>query len=611
MRRKITAVVMGIVIAIIVYLVGGLGAGGITAHASEMSIFGVGENDAIITDANGNRIPNGSDLSKWDNYTVDYTWGLPDGEMIQDGDTATVTFPHTAVGRRDVTFPLYDDNGQKIGTFTIKEGQSTGTITFNGALAGTATNRRGSLKFYVKGSSQNENIGLDWGINKIGWAGERHPDGSPAKLTWNVAFNPNSTNMGQAVITDSMGPGQKYVEGSVKVTTGRYDAQTGDFISDGGTLTPTVDVGSNTLIFTFENVKTAVNMTYQTTPAISGTGGEWLNTASLNGQTVTARIVWGGYGSGNGDNNTGDENVPGEVILTKADSATGQKLAGAVYDLQDSTGKVIKAGLTTDADGAIAYPNLPAGNYQFVEVTAPTGYTLNKEPVPFTITEGSLDTVFVKTTDTKEESGTTEPENPGTTTPPVTEPENPGTTTPPVTEPENPGTTTPPVTEPENPGTTTPPVTTPENPGTTTPPVTTPENPGTTTPPVTTPTTPEKPGTTVPPVTTPTKPVTPSKPTVPIKPTKPNKPVTSPTTAGSNSSTTTAPSTTTGGAGASSTGSSNGTSHSGQSNSNGSYVGSTLPQTGENQSHSLVDTIVGVALLVIAGGFGYGWLRKH
>ncbi|WP_143462963.1 SpaA isopeptide-forming pilin-related protein [Levilactobacillus enshiensis] len=671
MRRKITAVVMGIVIAIIVYLVGGLGAGGITAHASNISISGVGENDAIITDANGNRIPNGSDLSKWDNYMVDYTWGLPDGETIQNGDTATVTFPFSAVGRRDVTFPLYDDSGRQIGTFTIKEGENTGTITFNDALAGTATNRRGTLKFYVKGSSQNQNVGLDWGINKIGWVSEHNPDGTPARLTWNVAFNPNSTNMGQVVITDNMGPNQEYVDGSVQATTGHFDPQTGDFNSDGGSLTPTVEAAGNTLIFTFENVKTAVNMTYHTIPTVTGTGGEWLNTVSMNGQNITARIAWGGSGSGNGDN-SGNEKVPSEVILTKEDSETGQKLAGAVYDLLDSAGNIIKAGLTTTADGMLTYSGLEAGNYQFVEVTPPTGYTLNKEPLPFTITAGSTATVSVKATDTKEDSGettppvtepenpgtttppvtepenpgtttppvtepenpgtttppVTEPENPGTTTPPVTEPENPGTTTPPVTEPENPGTTTPPVTEPENPGTTTPPVTEPENPGTTTPPVTEPENPGTTTPPVTTPenpgtttppvTTPENPGTTTPPVTPPTTPekpettvppVKPTTPTLPTKPTKPNKPVTSPTTSGNNGSTTATPGTTTGGAGASSTGSS--TSGSSQANGNGSYVGTTLPQTGENQSRGLVYTMVGLALLAIAGGFGYGWLRKH
>ncbi|MFC6259465.1 SpaA isopeptide-forming pilin-related protein [Levilactobacillus fujinensis] len=596
MRKKITAVVMGILIAIVVCLIGGLGAGTVTAHASEIAVSGLGENDAVITDSNGKVIPNGSDLSKWDNYTVEYTWGIPDGVTIQDGDTATVTFPNSAVGRRDVTFPLFDDNGEKIGTFTIKEGESTGTITFNGALTNTATNRKGHLQFYVKGSTDNNTVGLDWGINKVGWVSERNEDGSPAKLTWNIAFNPNSTNLGQTVITDNFGASQTYVPGSVHAATGTYD-ESGNFVGDGGTLTPSVDVGNSMLIFSFENVTTAVDMTYQTIPDVSGTGGSWSNNASLNGQNVSARIVWGGTGSGNGDGGGGSDQKTGEVILTKTDKANGDALAGAVYELQTASGEVVKSDLVTDANGNIKYDSLATGDYQFVETKAPEGYDLNKTPISFTIKEGTTAAVTVSAEDVKEDSSTTNPGNPGTTTPP-TNPGNPGTTTPP-TNPGNPGTTTPP-TNPGNPGTTTPP-TNPGNPGTTTPP-TNPGNPGTTTPP----TNPGNPGTTTPGTTPSIK---------PPKPTTPTKPSTLTTGSGNGNSTTTQPSVTTGGSAGYGAGQTSGGT-TGAAGSNGQstgtvYTGSTLPQTGERRTTSVIYTIVGIALLLTASGFGYVWLRKH
>lgn len=570
MQRKKAKIIIGILIAIFVCLIGIAGVGSITAHARNIEISGVGENDAIITDANGKVIPNGSDLSKWDNYTVDYKWGLPDGVAIQSGDTATVTFPHTAVGRRDVTFPLYDDSGREIGTFTIKEGENTGTITFNDVLASTATNREGELQFYVKGTAENGTVGLDWGINKIGWVAERNPDGSPSLLTWNIAFNPNSTNLGQTVITDNLGPGQSYVPGSVHAQTGKFDSS-GNFVADGGSITPAIDAGNSTLIFTFENVTTAVNMTYHTKPDVSGTGGTWKNNATLNGQTVGSRIVWGGSGTGNGNNNGGGtEQGTGSVTLTKTDKSTHQALAGAVYDLQDATGKVIKAGLTTNAEGIITYSGLTAGKYQFVETKAPAGYDLNQTPIPFEITTGSTAAVTVNATDVK----TTGPENPGTTTPPTTptEPENPGTTTPPTTP-----------TEPENPGTTTP-------------------NPE------------------VPIAPTPTPSVKPPKPTKPVKPVKPTKP-TKPTIskpgsgqAGGN--------VITGGAGGAisgqttgsvtpndntGSGSENGTTGNGAPSGNPGKgdVGKTLPQTGERKSNGLILTLAGLALLVTASGLWY------
>ncbi|XRJ97517.1 SpaA isopeptide-forming pilin-related protein [Latilactobacillus sakei] len=94
-----------------------------------------------------------------------------------------------------------------------------------------------------------------------------------------------------------------------------------------------------------------------------------------------------------------DQLTPGSVILTKADNKTGETLQGAVFELQDQTGKVLQSGLTTDATGQIVVKNLEPGDYQFVETKAPTGYDIDKTPVKVTVIKGQTSAAKVTKTD--------------------------------------------------------------------------------------------------------------------------------------------------------------------------------------------------------------------
>ncbi|MCG0790222.1 cell surface protein [Lactiplantibacillus plantarum] len=163
----------------------------------------------------------------------------------------------------------------------------------------------------------------------------------------------------------------------------------------------------------------------------------------------------------------------GDVTLTKTDATTKAALAGAVYELQDATGKVLKTGLTTDTTGQLTVFGLTAGDYQFVETKAPSGYQLNAAPLPFTIKPDQTAVVTVAATDEPvTEPGTTEPSQPGE--PGTTEPSKPGE--PGTTEPSKPG--EPGTTEPSQPGKPGEPGTTePGNPGTTRPTAPQPERP--------------------------------------------------------------------------------------------------------------------------------------
>nr|WP_246384259.1 SpaA isopeptide-forming pilin-related protein [Gracilibacillus halotolerans] len=82
----------------------------------------------------------------------------------------------------------------------------------------------------------------------------------------------------------------------------------------------------------------------------------------------------------------------GSVELVKVDIDNERApLEGVTFELQDRSGNVLQAGLTTDADGRIVVSNLKPGNYQFVETEAAFGYDLDTTPVTFTIEKGQAE----------------------------------------------------------------------------------------------------------------------------------------------------------------------------------------------------------------------------
>lgn len=635
----------------------------VTTHAAEIQVSGLGAADAIIKDENGQDVTNSTSFNKYQDYTINYNWSIPDGVQVA-GNTSTVTVPAGLEPNADVSFDIKDASGTVVGTFKIQAGSSTGTITYNEAADGVA-NRKGTLSFFATGTSDNSNHGNGWNINKIGWIGNQNAQGVPTELVWNVAFNSQSAAIGNVTITDTLGPNQTFVPGSVSAPTGNY--VNGVFVPDGGQATPTVSVNGSTIVFSFTNVNKAVDMRYTTTPTLVDGNGKWTNQAvSSNGGTVNATVNWGGSGTGSGD-------ALGSVILNKT-AADGSKLAGAVYKLVDAKGNVIIPELTTDANGQITVKDLPAGNYSLIEVTAPTGYAVNTMPHDFTIVAGvttpvtvsalddpdtdlggvgQLGTVVVDKTgadgialpgavfqvldatgkvikdglvtddlghvslsglaagtyqlvETQAPSGYelakqpvefTIPEAGGTVNVPVSDQKTPdtgGSTTPPTgpttpTEPGNPGPTTP--TEPGNPN---PGPTTPTEPGTPNPGPTTPTEPGKPNPGPEAPTEPgqptPEPGNPTPGPTTPTTPLEPSNPVPgPAAPQEPQVPgVTTPGVGLPGQS----------GTGSATTPAGNGTSS--------AAAAGKLPQTGEQHSPWLA--IIGLLSL---GGLGlYGWLRK-
>lgn len=85
------------------------------------------------------------------------------------------------------------------------------------------------------------------------------------------------------------------------------------------------------------------------------------------------------------------KNYKGSAELLKTDS-TGNPLAGAMFDVIDSTGKKVNSEpLVSQNDGKVTITGLAPGDYKFVETKAPDGYIINSTEIPFTIDETSHD----------------------------------------------------------------------------------------------------------------------------------------------------------------------------------------------------------------------------
>ena len=80
-------------------------------------------------------------------------------------------------------------------------------------------------------------------------------------------------------------------------------------------------------------------------------------------------------------------NKPNEVVLTKTDLVTGEAVPDAVIEITKDGTPISGSPFTTDKEGKITLPKLPAGTYTFKETVAPDGYILNEEESSFTVTE--------------------------------------------------------------------------------------------------------------------------------------------------------------------------------------------------------------------------------
>lgn len=367
-------------------------------------------------------------MASGQNYHLIYKWKIEDNQPVSDGDTATVGIPNNE-SNNAMTFDVKnaDTPSITVGSYSMANDATQGTITFNDEMKNYNVNRSGQLTISVAGtwqdSTSNPGGSTEVTINKNGWpdkdAGQT--GNIPNGLYWNISFNDAKQKLGRVVVKDDLGAYQKYVDGSLNALENTSKDASGNTI--GTTITPTVNVNGSEIVMIFDHVTSNVELTYRTTttpnaPGIAGTGiGYFSNYAELlssKGVSSTTHangindddefldqqhkdIVWGGNGSVGGA-------FTGEVTLTKEDATNSSILLnGAEYKLQRLDGADYvdyQTHLTTDPQGIIYSGGLQAGEYRFIETQAPNGYLLDPAGHNFSIVAGTPASSSMTRTDT-------------------------------------------------------------------------------------------------------------------------------------------------------------------------------------------------------------------
>ena len=366
-----------------------------SVSAATIQVNGLNGDQAIITDSSGKTVSDTQGLNEYNYYQVKYNWSIPDSVIIKSGDTAQFTLPSNIRVRSTEAFNITDSQGQVVGRATIKAGSSTGTIAFINVPSTFRYDRHGTLTFYGQGKTVPKTNVNSWMINKGGWVDNKTLDskGNPTQLYWNVVLNPAGKKLTGVSFTDKPQKGQTIISDSVEVYQVNSSNKLGKKLSPKITMNAdgsmTIDLGDiSTPIYIEYKVSLSKNVSNSATT-------EWKNVGIMNwnggsSAHTTAFVRHGGSGTEVGYN--------GSVELHKVDAITKKSLAGAVFDLENQSGKVLQSNLTTDSNGNLIVKNLKDGNYQFVEVKAPQGYQINSNPIKFTINDSSSNAVSVKIT---------------------------------------------------------------------------------------------------------------------------------------------------------------------------------------------------------------------
>ena len=355
--------------------------------AKQITVNGLNASDAKIYDGNGQEVEPGSVAGT--QYDIKYNWSIPDNENVSAGDTATVTLPKGFVASSTVTGNIKLSNGTVVGTITIQKGSNQGTITFNNQLYNTY-GKHGELTISAtkKSNSSGDSSGAapTWMINKAGWLDQgAMQDGAPTKIYWDVVVNPAGKNLKNVVVTDTIGEGQEYIDDSAQFYNVKYSS-TGESKRINALNNVKVTTKGNQVTFDLGDITEPVEIEYETsiTSLNPDSANIWQNTARIDATGITgkdkdyATVSWGAGGTA--------QEYQGKINITKVDySNPSTALPGAVFELRDANGVIVRSDVVTGKDGKITIDNLPDGTYQLIETQAPAGYKKDSKPIEVTL----------------------------------------------------------------------------------------------------------------------------------------------------------------------------------------------------------------------------------
>lgn len=204
----------------------------------------------------------------------------------------------------NLNFDVKNSDGNIIGSFSIKQNDNYGTLTFNDYYeTHNEFNRHGTIHITANGSVEDSINGNDWNINKVAWVD------SQDNILWNIAVNAGN-GYDHITIEDSADGSQTILKDTISIQQGYYD-ENKHFIATKD-LPVNATIKGNKMTIELNNVKGIINITYQTKSDKIGTltnevkgipsgGGQQGGTSQSKSWESSASIDYDGGGNVSGE----------------------------------------------------------------------------------------------------------------------------------------------------------------------------------------------------------------------------------------------------------------------------------------------------------------------
>ncbi|PZF87524.1 hypothetical protein C1903_12290 [Listeria ivanovii] len=346
----------------------------------------------------------------YESFTTNFTWSAKSNNL-KSGDTFTVVFGSNIHLANNLTFPLMTEDNQVAGEAVVDVAMRTMTVTFNSYVEGRA-NVRGTIQlqdtFEINTITSETVVPLEYTFNgstttmdvdvnptpvvnpdEILIKGGAISKDDPSVINWNSRINFANEPINNAMIVDSLGPGQEFIQDSVVLTKQAFDAY--------GVDTPPssiVPISDYTLTFDcptkmtldLGNITQSYRLTYQT--KITDTSPDvYTNNIIISGDNIQPYSIDVESDTSSGSGTAGGDFGSFELIKVDKNDHT-VNLADAEFTLKsDAIGTIHN--LKTDTSGKASLDNLPLGDYTLTETKAPAGYQLDSNPVKVAINSTS------------------------------------------------------------------------------------------------------------------------------------------------------------------------------------------------------------------------------
>lgn len=271
------------------------------------------DSNSYITDASlsDKTHPGATEYGLYDDLEANWRFHLPQNVNIKSGDTIVVSIPQQMAVPGDLNFPIKDDSGNIVGNAHADASNNKVTITFTNFTENTLkiSDINGtmmlSLRWNVSTVKANANNVIDWSYNgktsNIFITGDSLPDDNeriykwgwydandPSIIHWQVRVNYSKSNIKNAVYTDTIGPNQELVKGSIKpyniaYIPGTDNYNTGSLID----ISKVFEDSSTAFHINFGDIDSTYMVKYSTKITDNISSNSYENTVNLKGDNIT------------------------------------------------------------------------------------------------------------------------------------------------------------------------------------------------------------------------------------------------------------------------------------------------------------------------------------